>query len=206
MRRSVVNAMSGVSVLVVGVSLGASNRHLSHLAVVSAAPTGIVTPHVVLAPSARPTHKVAPAARRTAKAAVPPRQVAPRTVVAVAPTRAARTATPSPRPTPTPTPTPVTINGQPAEATDGNNGPYGPVQVQIVVRSRRIVQANAIVYPQGSGRDQEINSYAIPQLDNETMQAQSAQIDTVSGATCTSDGYIQSLQSAIDQAHAAGLL
>jgi uncharacterized protein with FMN-binding domain len=51
-----------------------------------------------------------------------------------------------------------------------------------------------------NGRDQEINRFAIPQLQNETLQAQSAQIDMVSGATYTSEGYTTSLQSAIDQA------
>ena len=81
---------------------------------------------------------------------------------------------------------------------------YGPMQVQISVRGGRIVSSHAIVYPQGSGRDQQINSYAIPQLDQETVQAQSAQIDTVSGATFTPDGYRRSLQSAIDAAHQAG--
>ena len=84
--------------------------------------------------------------------------------------------------------------------------PYGPVQVQITVRSRRIIRVDAIDYPQSSDRDRQINSYAIPQLDDETMQAQSAQIDTVSGATYTSDGYRTSLQSALDAAHQAGAL
>ena len=78
---------------------------------------------------------------------------------------------------------------------------YGPVQVQVTVRGARIVSAHAIDYPQGGGRDQEINSRAIPQLDQETLQTQSAQIDTVSGATFTSDGYRRSLQSALDAAH-----
>jgi uncharacterized protein with FMN-binding domain len=49
-------------------------------------------------------------------------------------------------------------------------------------------------------RDQEINSYAIPQLNSEAVSAGSAQIDTVSGATYTSEGYITSLQSALDKA------
>jgi uncharacterized protein with FMN-binding domain len=78
---------------------------------------------------------------------------------------------------------------------------YGPVQVQLAVRDGRIVRATAIDYPQGSGRDREINSFAIPVLQRETMTAQSAGIDTVSGATYTSDGYRRSLQAAIDLAH-----
>jgi FMN-binding domain. len=46
-----------------------------------------------------------------------------------------------------------------------------------------------------------INNYALPILDQEVVQQQSASIDTISGATVTTDGYLQSLQSAIDQAH-----
>jgi len=83
---------------------------------------------------------------------------------------------------------------------------YGPLQVQITVKNGKITAADAIVYPTQERRDQEINSYAIPQLDSEAVQAQSAQIDSVSGATVTSEGYVTSLQSAIDQARSAGLL
>jgi uncharacterized protein with FMN-binding domain len=54
-------------------------------------------------------------------------------------------------------------------------------------------------YPNGNGRDAEINSYALPILIKETTGQQSASIDMVSGATVTSGGYLQSLQSAIDQ-------
>ena len=79
---------------------------------------------------------------------------------------------------------------------------WGPVQVRITVSNGRITAADAIDYPMNNGRDQEINQYAIPQLQSETLQAQSAQIDMVSGATYTSQGYTTSLQSAIDQARA----
>lgn len=78
---------------------------------------------------------------------------------------------------------------------------YGPVQVQITVAGGKITDAQAVQYPQESGRDVRINSAAVPELNQEALQAQSAQIDTVSGATYTSEGYQQSLQSAIDQAH-----
>ena len=73
--------------------------------------------------------------------------------------------------------------------------------MQITVAKGKITAAKAVVYPQENGRDLEINAYAVPQLESETVSAQSASIDAVSGATVTSDGYIQSLQSAIDQAH-----
>jgi uncharacterized protein with FMN-binding domain len=57
------------------------------------------------------------------------------------------------------------------------------------------------VYPQDRSRDVEINSYAIPILNQEAVAAQSARIDVVSGASYTTDGYQRSLQSAIDAAH-----
>src|SRR6476620_8716693 len=78
---------------------------------------------------------------------------------------------------------------------------YGDVQVQITVKSGKITAAQVLQVPWNDNRDQEINSYAVPVLNSEVVQAQSATIDMVSGATYTSDGYIQSLQSAIDQAH-----
>lgn len=88
-----------------------------------------------------------------------------------------------------------TVNGQAVDTR------YGPVQVQVRIRGSRLLSAVAIAYPQGSSRDQEINSYAIPVLQKEALTAQSARIDTVSGASYTSDGYIGSLQSALDVAH-----
>jgi uncharacterized protein with FMN-binding domain len=78
---------------------------------------------------------------------------------------------------------------------------WGAVQVQITVADGRITAAEAVEYPQADPRDRQINAYALPVLAKEATQAQSADIDAVSGATVTSDGYIQSLQSAIDQAH-----
>jgi uncharacterized protein with FMN-binding domain len=78
---------------------------------------------------------------------------------------------------------------------------WGPVQVRITVQDGKITVSKAVVYPNGNGRDHEINSYALPVLNQEVVQAQGANIDMVSGATVTSDGYVRSLQSAIDQAH-----
>ena len=78
---------------------------------------------------------------------------------------------------------------------------WGPVQVAITVAGGRITAASAVQVPTGNQRDDEINAVAVPILDQEVVQAQSARIDTVSGATVTSDGYLSSLQSAIDQAH-----
>ena len=77
---------------------------------------------------------------------------------------------------------------------------YGPVQVQITVANGRLSDVEAVEYPQDTPRDAQINSYAIPQLGQEVIAAGNAQIDMVSGATYTSDGYITSLQSALDKA------
>jgi uncharacterized protein with FMN-binding domain len=78
---------------------------------------------------------------------------------------------------------------------------YGPVQVRITVSGGKITDAQAVENPQETGRDVRIKTAAVPVLNQETLQAQSAQIDTDSGATYTSEGYQQSLQSAIDAAH-----
>jgi uncharacterized protein with FMN-binding domain len=73
------------------------------------------------------------------------------------------------------------------------------VQVRISVKNGKVTAVEAINYPNSSGRDQEINAYAIPQLNQETLKAGNANIDMVSGATYTSDGYITSLQSALNR-------
>jgi uncharacterized protein with FMN-binding domain len=77
---------------------------------------------------------------------------------------------------------------------------YGPVQVRITVKNGELTDVTAVTYPQENPRDQEINSYAVPQLNREALAARSANIDVVSGATYTSQGYQQSLQSALDSA------
>ncbi len=77
---------------------------------------------------------------------------------------------------------------------------YGPVQLRITLKNGRLTDVTAITYPQENPRDEQINSYAIPQLTREALTAQSADIDTASGATYTSEGYRQSLQSALDSA------
>jgi uncharacterized protein with FMN-binding domain len=78
---------------------------------------------------------------------------------------------------------------------------WGDVQVTITVTDGKVTDVQVPVYPSGNGRDEEINAYALPILKQETLQEQSSQIDSVSGATVTSDGYRQSLQSALDAAH-----
>ncbi|RBY83710.1 FMN-binding protein [Geodermatophilus sp. TF02-6] len=77
---------------------------------------------------------------------------------------------------------------------------WGPVQVQATVADGTITDVTVVEYPTGNGKDRQINAYAIPRLVQATLDAQSADIDMVSGATVTSEGYVESLQSALDQA------
>jgi uncharacterized protein with FMN-binding domain len=80
---------------------------------------------------------------------------------------------------------------------------YGPVQVRITVAAGRITAVKVLQYPAGTPRDMQINAFAIPRLNSETLAAGDAKIDTVSGATYTSQGYLGSLQNALDQAGSA---
>ncbi|MCC2274333.1 FMN-binding protein [Streptomyces sp. ET3-23] len=79
---------------------------------------------------------------------------------------------------------------------------YGPVQVAVTLQQGRLTAVKALQVPSDRGRSQEISSYAVPRLTQEALGAQSAQIDAVSGASYTSEGYTQSLQSALDKAGA----
>ncbi|MDX6386349.1 MAG: hypothetical protein QOD85_151 [Gaiellaceae bacterium] len=77
---------------------------------------------------------------------------------------------------------------------------YGPVQVQVTVKNGKVTAVTATQYPSGDSRSQQINAYAIPVLNQEALQAKSANVHMISGATYTSDGYIASLQSALIKA------
>jgi uncharacterized protein with FMN-binding domain len=113
---------------------------------------------------------------------------------------------PSPRQTTTTTQTPITTARAPAAS--GNKtltGPtvdtrWGPVQVQVVVDGSKLVDVKAVQYPTHASRSAYISEQALPMLHDEAMSAQSANIDIISGATYTADGYAQSLQAALDQA------
>ena len=79
---------------------------------------------------------------------------------------------------------------------------YGPMQVKVTLEGQKITNV-AVVQETNDGQEStQIDSFSIPKLNAETLAAQSARIDTVSGATQTSTGYIGSLQSALDQASA----
>ena len=89
----------------------------------------------------------------------------------------------------------ATVNGTVASTR------WGPVQVQVKIAGGKLADVRVLRRPDGNRRDDEINSFALPRLRQEALTAQSAHIDAVSGATVTSDGYIASLQSALDTAH-----
>lgn len=126
----------------------------------------------------------------------------PTTTVAAASSTAGTTTAPSsttgPSPTTTASPTTAgatrTVTGSVAQTR------WGAVQVRLTVTGGKITAVDVPEYPNGNGRDAEINAYALPILVQNTLTAQNANIDMVSGATVTSTGYLQSLQSALDQA------
>jgi len=78
------------------------------------------------------------------------------------------------------------------------NTVYGPVQVELVVKSGKVVKVAILEQPTNTIHDIQIGEFAFPKLISETLAAQNAKIDAVSGASYTSAGYIASLQSAVD--------
>ncbi len=146
-----------------------------------AAPAGIVTA-TTDAPTTAPTDSAtAPttAAESTQTPADPATTVAPTTVAPA---------------------TPTVVNG----ASFRNR--YGDVQVQATFAADgTLTNVDVLQVPFRDGKSVSINNYAVPRLNSEALTAQSANVDTVSGATYTSIGYEQSLQSAIDAARANGI-
>jgi len=120
-----------------------------------------------------------------------------------APTTAQPTTTPSSSGPPAKKPSAAAPSAQPlTRAVTGSSirTRYGNVQVQVKFTGAQITDVVPIRLPDSNGVDQEIDQQAVPILIQETLTAQSANIQAVSGATYTSDGYIQSLQSALDKA------
>ena len=76
---------------------------------------------------------------------------------------------------------------------------YGPVQIQLITKDSKIVKVAVLVQPTNTLHDVQIGEFAFPKLISETLAAQNGKVDAVSGATYTSAGYIQSLQSALDK-------
>ena len=106
---------------------------------------------------------------------------------------------PAPGPTSAPPPAPTTTVGAQTFTGKSVTYQYGVLQVQITDQGGHITNVAEVVDQAADSRSAQINSQAIPRLNQEALQAQSANIQAVSGATYTSDAYVQSLQSAIDQ-------
>ncbi len=81
------------------------------------------------------------------------------------------------------------------------NTPYGPVQVRITVTNGKLTDVTPLQLPNDNPQSQQIASYAAPLLRSEALKAGSANIDVISGASYDSQGYAQSLQSALDSSH-----
>ena len=77
---------------------------------------------------------------------------------------------------------------------------YGPVQVQAVLSDSKLTNVNVLEVPDNGSYEDQIVSIALPELKSEALSAQSSNIDIISGATFTSEGYAQSLQAALDKA------
>lgn len=107
--------------------------------------------------------------------------------------------TPSAVPTPSPSPSPTTLNGTFTGADVPNR--FGDVQVRVVISNGRITDVQAVQLPTDRAESAYISQQVGPWLRTEALQAQSANIDIISGATYTSQSYAQSLESALQQAH-----
>ena len=136
-------------------------------------------------------------------------KVTPHQAVASTP-RAAPTGSGEPAASPTPprpaaTPTPTLA--RPAGVVDGTftgasiSTVYGDVQVRAVVTGGRLVDVKALQLPSDRSRSAEISQIAGPMLRSEAIRAQSAYINILSGATYTTEGYAESLNDALRQAH-----
>lgn len=104
------------------------------------------------------------------------------------------TGTPGPSGAPNPAP-----GGQRTVSGSAVDTPYGTVQVQAVLSGGKLTDVTFLQAPSG-GRSSRITRSAAPVLVSEALQAQNAQVDSVSGATYTSEAYTQSLQAALDAA------
>ncbi|HSP08889.1 MAG TPA: FMN-binding protein [Candidatus Dormibacteraeota bacterium] len=102
-------------------------------------------------------------------------------------------------PSPSPSPSPTGVNG----TFTGSDFPnrFGDVQVRVIISNGRITDVQPIQMPQDRAQSAYISQVAGPMLHDEVIQAQSAQIDIISGATYTSQSYAQSVESALQQAH-----
>jgi uncharacterized protein with FMN-binding domain len=111
-----------------------------------------------------------------------------------------------PRATPAPSATAITANVSQGQYKNGTyTGPtvnafYGLVQVKVSIQNGKITNVQFVQYPNDRRTSVRINSVAVPYLQSEALQAQSANVDIISGATLTSEAFMESLQSALDNA------
>lgn len=126
---------------------------------------------------------------------------APRTTTPATPSSSSGTTTSTAATSPTPTAAPVATG--PADGTyTGSvvNTRFGTVQVSVTLAGGSITDVTALKLTDEDGRSVQISNRAAPILREEVLAAQSADVSTVSGATYTTEGYLTSLQSALDQA------
>ena len=210
MKRAVLATLGTITGIVVLLSSKSAPVRAARPAFVS--PLSGSQPPVLDTPGTSPN--VASSAPSSALASAPP--IEPATQAAAptaqasgtqAPATTTRTAAPTTTATQGPTKAPTKSAATPTTAASGTflgasaQTRYGPVQIKITYTAGRITGVVAVQLPSGRSRDAEIDNYAVPILEHETLAAQSANINAVSGATYTSDGYVQSLQSALDAAH-----
>jgi uncharacterized protein with FMN-binding domain len=129
------------------------------------------------------------APHRLAGAVAPTASIAPRA-----------TSGPGAAAAPTATPKSTTVTGTRTVIGADVPNQFGDVQVQVTFSGTKIVDVKALQLPSDRARSAQISNFAAPYLRTEALQAQSAQIDLISGATYTSESYAESLQSAIDKA------
>lgn len=179
-----------------------SGASLSGTSLSGSSSSAAATTAPVATPAAVPTATNTPASTTTTKKKTKKKKAATSTTNSAASTTSANATAQSA------TPTPVATTAAP-KAASGVSGTFtgaaadtrfGPVQVQITISNGKITNVTAPQYPTESFRDQQINAQAIPYLIQETLQAQSANIQGVGGASYTSEGFYQSLVSALSKA------
>lgn len=155
--------------------------------IATASPTIPTTPHGTVAPTTGTTTPI-----KTAKAAAPTTAAV---TAAKTPVSSASTSAPA-------TAAPKAASGLAAGTFDGDviDTRWGPVQVAVTIASGKITNVSTLTSPNDKQKSISINNRATPILRSEALSVQSANIDSVSGATYTSEGYAQSLQSALDRA------
>ncbi len=150
-----------------------------------------------------------PPASPTAQPTVPPTATTGQLVLAptatvtdLPPTATELPPTATSEPSPTPTPAIAGLYKDGTYTGPETNAFYGTVQVEAIVQNGKITDVEFLDYPQDRRTSVRINSFAVPALQSEAIQAQSANVDIISGATLTSRAFMQSLQAALDAAKA----